>query len=128
MKCKLNSSIHYTSLIPHATKNSMKIYDTNYGPGTFGRIGMGVITEMFLNFNVFERPSVGDNVRVSCLFKGVVCDVLTVVIVQVCECIDEPETVLIRINKNQGMAPQADDLTSITTADTPVLPERHTLH
>lgn len=75
----------------------MKIYDTNYGPDTFGRIRMGLITEMFLTFEGYLKPEVGDHLRVSCLFKGVVRDVYTVVIAKVLDCVDEPETVLIQI-------------------------------
>lgn len=75
----------------------MKIYDTNYGPDTFGRIRMGLIKEMFLTFEGYMKPDVGDELRISCLFKGVIRDVYTVIISQVSECIDEPETVLIQI-------------------------------
>lgn len=76
----------------------MKIYDTNYGPDTFGRIRTGLITEMFLTFDGFMRPDVGDQLRINCMFKGVVRDVYTVLIAQVCDCIDEPETVLISVS------------------------------
>lgn len=79
----------------------MKIYDTNYGPDTFGRIRMGLITEMFLTFDGYLKPEVGDHLRISCLFRGVVRDVYTVVIAQVSDCIDEPETVLIQIKSQQ---------------------------
>lgn len=75
----------------------MKIYDTNYGPDTFGRIRMGLIKEMFLTFEGYSKPEVGDQLRVSCLFKGVVRDVYTVAISRVSDCIEEPETVLISI-------------------------------
>ena len=53
----------------------MKIYDTNYGPDTFGRIRMGLITEMFLTFEGYLKPEVGDHLRISCLFNGVVQEV-----------------------------------------------------
>lgn len=79
----------------------MKIYDTNYGPDTFGRIRMGLITEMFLTFDGYLKPEVGDHLRISCLFRGVVRDVYTVVIAKVSDCIDEPETVLIQIKSQQ---------------------------
>lgn len=75
----------------------MKIYDTNYGPDTFGRIRMGLITEMFLTFDGYLKPEIGDHLRISCLFKGVVRDVYTVVIAKVLDCVDEPDTVLIQI-------------------------------
>lgn len=75
----------------------MKIYDTNYGPDTFGRIRMGLITEMFLTFEGYLKPEIGDHLRISCLFKGVVRDVYTVVIAKVLDCVDEPETVLVQI-------------------------------
>jgi hypothetical protein len=75
----------------------MKIYDTNYGPDTFGRIRMGLITEMFLNFEGYMMPETGDHLRISCTFKGVTQDVYTVCINKVSECCDEPETVLIQI-------------------------------
>lgn len=78
----------------------MKIYDTNYGPDTFGRIRMGLINEMFLTFDGYTKPDVGDHLRISCLFKGVVRDVYTVIISQVSDCVDEPETVLIRFANN----------------------------
>lgn len=78
----------------------MKIYDTNYGPDTFGRIRMGLITEMFLTFEGYLKPEIGDHLRISCLFRGVVQDVYTVEISDVLDCNDEPLTVLIRINKN----------------------------
>lgn len=77
----------------------MKIYDTNYGPDIFGRIRMGLITEMFLTFEGYLKPEVGDHLRISCLFKGVVQDVYKVEISQVSECVDEPETVLIQVKK-----------------------------
>jgi hypothetical protein len=77
----------------------MKIYDTNYGPDTFGRIRMGLITEMFLTFEGYLKPEVGDHLRISCLFKGVVQDVYTVEISEVCDCENEPQTVLIRIKE-----------------------------
>ena len=77
----------------------MKIYDTNYGPDTFGRIRMGLITEMFLTFEGYLKPEVGDHLRISCLFKGVVQDVYKVEISQVSECVDEPDTVLIQVKK-----------------------------
>ncbi|MBY4840994.1 hypothetical protein [Pantoea sp. DY-5] len=77
----------------------MKIYDTNYGPDTFGRIRMGLITEMFLTFEGYLKPEVGDHLRISCLFKGIVQDVYKVEISQVSECVDEPDTVLIQVKK-----------------------------
>lgn len=77
----------------------MKIYDTNYGPDTFGRIRMGLITEMFLTFDGYLKPEVGDHLRISCLFKGVVQDVYKVEISEVSECVDEPETVLVHVKK-----------------------------
>jgi len=77
----------------------MKIYDTNYGPDTFGRIRMGLITEMFLTFEGYLKPEVGDHLRISCLFKGVVQDVYTVEISEVCDCENESQTVLIRIKE-----------------------------
>lgn len=77
----------------------MKIYDTNYGPDTSGRIRMGLITEMFLTFEGYLKPEVGDHLRISCLFKGVVQDVYKVEISQVSECVDEPDTVLIQVKK-----------------------------
>lgn len=80
----------------------MKIYDTSYGPDTFGRIRMGLITEMFLTFDGFIRPEIGDHLRISCLFQGVVRDVYTVKITQVSDCVDEPETVLIQIQHING--------------------------
>lgn len=79
----------------------MKIYDTNYGPDTFGRIRMGLITEMFLSFGGYLKPEVGDHLRISCLFKGVVRDVYTVVVSKVLDCVDEPDTVLIQIKPYQ---------------------------
>jgi hypothetical protein len=109
----------------------MKIYDTNYGPDTFGRVRMGLITEMFLTFDGFMKPEIGDHLRISCVFKGVVRDVYTVVITQVCDCVEEPETVLIRVEKKQATAPKiqrVDEFSSFTAADMPVLTERHTLH
>lgn len=75
----------------------MKIYDTNYGPDTFGRIRMGLISEMFLTFDGYMKPDVGDHLRISCLFRGVVRDIYTVMISKLSDCIDEPETVLIQI-------------------------------
>lgn len=77
----------------------MKIYDTNYGPDTFGRIRMGLITEMFLTYEGYLKPDVGDRLRISCLFKGVVQEFYTVVIAQLSDCVDEGNTVLIRIKK-----------------------------
>lgn len=77
----------------------MKIYDTNYGPDTFGRIRMGLITEMFLTFEGYLKPEIGDHLRIGCLFKGVVQDVYKVEISQVSECVEEPDTVLIQVKK-----------------------------
>lgn len=82
----------------------MKIYDTNYGPDTFGRIRMGLITEMFLTYEGYVKPEIGDHLRISCMFKGVVRDVYTVVISQICECADEKDTVLIRYEKNKDIS------------------------
>lgn len=76
----------------------MKIYDTNYGPDTFGRIRMGLITEMFLTFDGYLKPEVGDHLRIGCLFKGIVQDSYTVKIIDIAECVDEQHTVLIRVN------------------------------
>lgn len=81
----------------------MKIYETNYGPDTFGRIRVGLITEMFLTFVGFIKPDVGDHLRISCIFKGIVRDVYTVEIAQVCDCVDEPHTVLIRIEQSKSL-------------------------
>lgn len=75
----------------------MKIYDTNYGPDTFGRIRMGLITEMFLTFEGYLKPEVGDHLRISCLFKGVVQDVYTAVLDDVANCLDDKDTVLIKL-------------------------------
>ncbi|WP_097095619.1 hypothetical protein [Candidatus Pantoea floridensis] len=75
----------------------MKIYDTYYGPDTFGRIRMGLITEMFLTYEGYLKPELGDHLRISCMFKGVVQDTYTVVISQISECADEVDTVLIRV-------------------------------
>lgn len=83
----------------------MKIYDTNYGPDTFGRIRMGLITEMFLTFKGYEKPEVGDHLRISCMFKGVVRDVFISKISQVRECVDEPETVLIQLKNGSFSKP-----------------------
>lgn len=80
----------------------MKIYDTNYGPDTFGRIRMGLITEMFLSFGGFVKPQVGDHLRINCMFKGVKRDAYTVVIAQVSDCLDEPKTVLIQVTNDMG--------------------------
>jgi len=80
----------------------MKIYDTNYGPDTFGRIRMGLIKEMFLTFEGYIKPDVGDHLRITCLFKGVVRDVYTVIISHISECVDEPETVLIQIGSTNA--------------------------
>lgn len=60
---------------------------------------MGLITEMFLTFDGFDKPNVGDHLRISCMFKGVVRDIYTVLISKVCDCIDEPGTVLIKVGK-----------------------------
>ncbi|MFJ5161988.1 hypothetical protein ACIP6T_22715 [Pantoea sp. NPDC088449] len=79
----------------------MKIYDTNYDPDTFGRISMGLITEMFLTYEGYVKPEIGDHLRISCMFKGVVRDVYTVVISEICECVDEENTVLVRYEKNK---------------------------
>ncbi|WP_210452335.1 hypothetical protein [Pantoea ananatis] len=84
----------------------MKIYDTNYGPDTFGRIRMGLITEMFLTFEGYLKPEVGDHLRISCLFKDIVRDVYTVVITKIFDCMDETETVLIQVE-----VPSTDKLT-----------------
>lgn len=62
---------------------------------------MGLITEMFLSFDGFIKPDVGDHLRISCMFKGVVRDVYIVEIAQVCDCYDEPQNVLIRIEKSK---------------------------
>ncbi|MDU6431712.1 MAG: hypothetical protein E6556_01845 [Pantoea sp.] len=96
----------------------MKIYDTNYGPDTFGRIRMGLITEMFLTFDGYLKPMVGDHLRINCLFKGVVRDVCTVVIVEVCDCVDEPETVLIRIDMKSISKGQRSSLSFAPSLDT----------
>jgi hypothetical protein len=85
----------------------MKIYDTNYGPDTFGRIRMGLIKEMFLTFDGYTKPDVGDHLRISCLFKGVVRDVYTVIISQVSDCVDESDTVLIRFSSQQRESVQS---------------------
>jgi len=61
---------------------------------------MGLITEMFLTFEGFAKPNIGDHLRISCVFKGLVRDTYTVLIAQVCDCDDEPETVLLRIENN----------------------------
>lgn len=103
----------------------MKIYDTNYGPDTFGRIRMGLITEMFLTFDGFMKPGIGDHLRISCMFKGVVRDVYTVEISQVSECIDEPETVLIQVKKiTTTPAVTADRLPSLWDGAYSVAAER----
>ena len=60
---------------------------------------MGLITEMFLTFEGYLKPEVGDHLRISCLFKGVVQDVYTVEISEVCDCENESQTVLIRIKE-----------------------------
>ncbi|KTR97868.1 hypothetical protein NS375_17700 [Pantoea dispersa] len=100
---KLNSTIipdiPYMSPTRPTAKTFMKIYDTNYGPDTFGRIRMGLITEMFLTFDGFMKPDVGDHLRISCMFKGVVREVYTVVIIDMADCVDEPSTVLIRVEE-----------------------------
>jgi len=79
----------------------MKIYDTSYGPDTFGRIRMGLITEMFLIYEGYLCPEEGDQLRISCTFKGVVRDIYIVKILEVRPCVDEPETVLIRVGALQ---------------------------
>lgn len=93
----------------------MKIYDTNYGPDTFGRIRMGLITEMFLTFNGYLKPEVGDHLRISCLFKGVVRDVYTVEVANVLDCVDEPDLVLIQIRSQQKIQSYSvkDDIAEI---------------
>ncbi|MGX9243393.1 hypothetical protein ACWXWB_19475 [Pantoea dispersa] len=58
---------------------------------------MGLITEMFLTFEGYLKPEVGDHLRISCLFKGIVQDIYKVEISKVSECVDEPETVLIQV-------------------------------
>lgn len=113
-------------------KNFMKIYDTNYGPDTFGRIRMRLITEMFLTFDGFIKPDVGDHLRISCMFKGG-REAYTVVIAQVCDCVDEPETVLLRIEKIQKTTPKnnaqgGDELISFVGADAPALTEGRVPH
>lgn len=95
-RIRINGYIIADTNPPQATFH-MKIYDTNYGPDTFGRIRMGLITEMFLTFDGFTKPDVGDHLRISCLYKGVVRDRYTVVILKISECADEPETVLISV-------------------------------
>lgn len=82
----------------------MKIYDTNYGPDTFGRIRMGLITEMFLTFEGYLKPEIGDQLRISCMFKKVVQDSYSMVITRVADCYDEPYTVLI------GVTPKIDEI------------------
>lgn len=62
---------------------------------------MGLITEMFLTYEGYVKPEIGDHLRISCVFKGVVRDVYIVVISQICECVDEKDTVLIRYEKNK---------------------------
>lgn len=78
----------------------MKVYDTIYPPDTFGRIRMGLITEMFLTFDGFMKPNIGDHLRISCMYKGVVRDVYIVVIQQVSESVADPDTVLIRVSND----------------------------
>lgn len=75
----------------------MKIYDTNYGPDTFGRIRMGLITEMFLTYKGYLKPEIGDHLRIKCSFKGVVRDEYVFEIRKISECLDEEDTVLIQI-------------------------------
>ncbi|WP_343464644.1 hypothetical protein [Pantoea sp.] len=109
----------------------MKIYDTNYGPDTFGRIRMGLITEMFLTFDGYLKPEVGDHLRISCLFKGVVRDVYTVVIAQISDCVDEADTVLIRITpklKPAQIRAEASDVMAYKATDEPLLSNRRILH
>ncbi len=94
---------------------------------------MGLITEMFLTFDGFMKPDIGDHLRISCIFKGVVRDVYTVVIEQVCDCIDEPGTVLICIEKKHAMVHDSDSLEKensicFPAADAPALSDRRILH
>lgn len=42
-------------------------------------------------------PEIGDHLRISCSFRGVVRDVYTVYITKVSKCLDETDTVLIQI-------------------------------
>ena len=44
---------------------------------------MGLITEVFLTFEGFFKPEIGDHLCISCLFKSVVRDVYMVVIAKV---------------------------------------------
>lgn len=101
----------------------MKIYDTYYGPDTFGRIRMGLITEMFLTYEGYLKPELGDHLRISCMFKGVVQDTYTVIISQISECADEADTVLIRV-----MQKSQSDETKLPARFTDSSTEKETLN
>lgn len=60
---------------------------------------MGLITEMFLTFEGYSAPEVGDKIRINCIFKGVIRDACTLYIISVMDCIDEPYTVLIKVGE-----------------------------
>lgn len=73
---------------------------------------MGLITEMFLTFDGYLKPEVGDRVRISCLFKGVVRDAYTVVISKVLDCVGEPETVLVQVEKMKYTSLRSNEIYS----------------
>ena len=81
----------------------MKVYDTNYGPDIFGRIQMGLISEMFLSYQGYERPTPGDHLRISCTYQGVVRDKITVKIVSALDSDDAPLTVLIKVKHEEPL-------------------------
>lgn len=58
---------------------------------------MGIIKEIFLDFEGYPAPQIGDHIRISCVYKGVVRDVLTLNIKAISECFNEPYTVLIKV-------------------------------
>lgn len=65
---------------------------------------MGLITEMFLSYDGYQRPDIGDQLRISCVFKDVVRDVYTVEIILVSECVNENDTVLIKVSSITSLA------------------------
>ncbi|WLS78817.1 hypothetical protein Q3V30_20740 [Erwinia pyri] len=75
----------------------MKVYDTNYGPDIFGRIQMGLISEMFLSYQGYERPTPGDHLRISCTFQSVVREKITMRIVSSVDSDEAPDTVLLKV-------------------------------
>lgn len=76
----------------------MKVYDTSYPPDTFGRIRMGFIKEMYLTYSGFSKPVSGDHLRISCVYQGVVRDVITIKIISVVVSVEVIDTVLIKVD------------------------------